>query len=418
MIPTKKGPAGLRSTAGLILGTAEQIDDEQQIDRGCAVNGQRRFLVCNEPSPLEIAKAIIPDVLALADALGWPIQCTGPNFAWYRGNANTPSLDVREDGEVWYDFVLGQGGGAIELLALVEGLGRREACRRFIEISVDVQSKMSLSQVRSAYSAACGSCSIRERQRRVADSKDHNERKKAEVRTKWSELFEFSEPDDSDLTQIIRIRRWPTFAGIGLRHAIARGLLHVIRDGVDSSFVVTDGDRVSAKRRRLDGKPWFKGAKSLCLPGSENRWPIGTAAIRNGDHAILVEGEADQLAMLCLLEIFVPEALGCTSAISLSASASIHPAAIVLIQARARRFTILGDADPVGQRAATRWRAQLTTAQFAYPIGVGAVNDVEPDCKDVSDILSLLEQRPESRDRIKSWLLSVINPPTATSTQL
>ena len=125
------------------------ISDEQNITSPATpVNGQGQI----RWSPLEAAKAIIPDLFTLATELHWPIETTGSNFAWYRGNTDTPSLSIKEDGVVWYDFKLGQGGGPIELLGVVEKLDRRSACRRFIEISAVIQRKMTHEQRMAIFS--------------------------------------------------------------------------------------------------------------------------------------------------------------------------------------------------------------------------------------------------------------------------
>jgi hypothetical protein len=407
MIPDTKSPAGPGSTAGLTQAPDELTNDHQGKRSEVRVNGPGQFLQFKDPSPLDLAKAIIPDILTLAEALDWPIEGTGLNYAWYRGNTNTPSLNIHEDGEVWFDFALGFGGGAIDLLKQVEDIDRRAACLRFIEISVVVQAAMSTAEKLRAYEAACGSESIEQKQARVTANKIRDEARKSEARSKWTKLYQLDEPTDQELGQIISIRRWPLSAGIGLRHAQNRGLLYVLHEGVNSSFVVTDRDRVSAKRRRLDGNPWPKGAKSLCLYGSENRWPIGTAAIRTGDHVILVEGETDQLAMICLLEMFDPEALAHTSVVSLSASTPIHPAAMVVICARAQAFTIIGDADDAGQDAAARWTQQLKREGFLNPLRNRSVHDVDPNSKDVSDLLTLLTNKPDIRASLRAWVGSL-----------
>lgn len=418
MIQDTESPAGLGSTAGQIQETNELTNVHQNTRGKKPVKGDAQFLQVREPSPLELAKAIIPDIFTLAEVLGWPLEGPGKNFAWYRDNTDTPSLNLREDGEVWFDFALGQGGGAIDLLALVENLDRKEACRRFIEISAEVQTKMSLSESMRAYEVACHRETAEEAQGRAAARRTSAEADKSDARSKWKAMYPLDTPTDDELTQIITLRHWPLSAGIGLRHAIHRGLLFSLQDYRNPAFVVTDSDRCSAKKRKFDGQPWLNGAKALCFPGSENRWPIGTAAIQNGDHAILVEGETDQLAMICLLEMFAPETLATTTVISLSASTPIHPAAMMVISARAKCMTIIGDADDAGRAAVDRWTQQLEHEQFPHPVRRGAVSAVDHDAKDISDLLSLLTNTPDLHSSLREWVGSITTTETDHQDQL
>jgi 5S rRNA maturation endonuclease (ribonuclease M5) len=369
-------------------------------------NSSEPFLCVNDPppgpsgpTPLDIAKATIPDIFALARILEWPVESGGLQYAWYRENTNTPALSIREDGVVWYDFGLAVGGGVIDLLARVEGLDRGDACRRFIELSVEAQQNMTPEEIAQTYERAGGRGTSPERDQYVNKEK---EREAAERRARWATMSPMHPLGEEDIENILRIRGWPTSAWQGLQHAAQRDLLFRSNRLGHPVFVVTDSARLSAKERRLDGCEIFPGRKATCLPGSIANWPLGTAEIRAGDRIFLVEGEADQLALFALLAIFAPSALGSTTVISLSASSRINERAMAMIKKRARHVTVIADEDQAGEAAVRRWTEQL--ASDGVPVRTVSVKGVTDRIKDISDLLARLHQFPDLTSRLRIWV--------------
>jgi hypothetical protein len=379
------------------------ISDEQNITSPATpVNGQGQI----RWSPLEAAKAIIPDLFTLATELHWPIETTGSNFAWYRGNTDTPSLSIKEDGVVWYDFKLGQGGGPIELLGVVEKLDRRSACRRFIDISAVIQRKMTHEQRMAIFSGGAIVASLEAAESRALDEELRRESESVDRREYWARSHQLRSPDDDDIARIINSRRWPESAALGLKHATDLRLLFR-SDGYCGSaiYVVTDSSRRSAKIRRLDGCEIHPGRKTTSMPGSSSRWPLGTASVVRGDDVILVEGETDQLAMFSLIAIYARASLARTIVISLSAGTGVHDEALHRIKLWARLVTVIADEDEAGRAAVVRWTEQLTDAGVS--VRTASVADVAEDVKDVSDLLSKLKLFPNLSGRLDRWVQSI-----------
>jgi hypothetical protein len=365
-------------------------------------------------SALDVAKVILPDIFALSEAMQWPIEGPGLNFAWFRGNDQTPSLNIRDDGAVYFDFVVGTGGGAIDLLGAVENLDRKQACRRFIAVAALVQSRMSHDEIRRCYDEAANPPPQEVRNARATCEAVRREAEQAERRSFWTRLAPMTALTESELQQIIVVRRWPQEAIIGLQRAAELGILLRCGSRPEPCYVVTDAARLSAKERRLDGNEVRPGAKSTCLPGSLSRWPLGTAAVATGDQVILVEGETDQMAMIALVAMFAQGALADTKVISLAAGTNIHNDAIQILKERGRHVTAIGDADDAGRAAIVRWTALLTMA--GIPNASATIEGVVPDAGDVSDLLSALEKEPEHSAKLAAWVESLICPTTGNRT--
>jgi len=404
MILEKEGPASMACCAEPDEEATVPVDTNDT-STAVSVNESQEHLRHRTPSPLELAKAIIPDVLTLSSALGWPIDSSGMNFAWYRGNSDTPSLNISPDASVWYDFALGKGGGPIDLLGLVEELDRTAACRRFIEVSADVQKGMSGDEIVDIYERAQRGVRVVGDRAGLKGVEQKRELAQAKLRDAWPEVMPVS---DSDISDIIESRDWPDAAAAGLHYSASRDLLFTTRAYGNRVYMVSDSSWRSAKVRRLDGKPMIGGrdteTKVLCLKGSQSRWPLGAAEIREGDHVILVEGETDQLAMIALLAIFAADTLISTTVISLSASTGIHDQAMHLIKTRARRVTVVADADEAGMNAVKQWMKQFSAC--GVQAQAASIEGVVAGAKDISDLLTELRFSPGLSHRLHDWVTS------------
>lgn len=354
---------------------------------------------------LQIAKAMVPDIFTLARILGWPIEAPGLNFAWYRNNTNTPSLSITECGCLWNDFALSEGGDAIKLLAKVENLSNSEACKRFIGISAEVQKKMTGAEIWEAQKRAQDP----NRSHRVLRQKAAAEAEATAKRAMWTTLVPFEPISDADIGALAAARRWPESAINGLRLARERGLLFRTNYGGARCYVVTDSARTSAKVRRIDATEVAPGIKSKCLPGSRASWPLGSAEINYRDNVVLVEGEADQLALLSMFVDSSPAGTAVPVVISLAASSSLPPETIVILQ-RARSVTVVGDRDEAGRRAVLRWLGQLqsagvTSRSLELSASLG-------ELKDLSDLYTLSTTRTDCAKEIKAIVSKLLSAET------
>jgi 5S rRNA maturation endonuclease (ribonuclease M5) len=354
---------------------------------------------------LEVALALVPDLFTLAALLDWPIRGPGTTFAWFRGNTNTPSLRIDDDGQRWYDFREGKGGGPIQLLARVEDLDNKAACRRFMQIAGKVAQKLTHDELMAVYAGASVSSTRDTAERRAIAASERREAEQSEWRSKWEMIAPFKEPSDECLDQILQIRGWPRLAIQGLRHARSIGILFAERWYGQPGFVVTDSRRLSAKVRRLDGLVYSTGAKAKALPGSVGNWPLGAEGIRNQDRVILVEGETDQLAMYSLMAMYAPGSLARTTVVSLSAGSRIHELATHRIKERASCVILIADNDDAGHAAVGRWTEQLTDA--GVPVSTASVAGIAEGVKDVSDLLGKLDQFPNLDRRLGDWVGSL-----------
>jgi hypothetical protein len=239
------------------------------------------------------AKERIGDVWQLGRTLGWPLSGRRTDFAFWRGSHRTPSVSFTADGRAWHDFGTGEKGDIVALLAKVEGLSSRDACRRLITLVGGTPGGAASTSLPPLRARVAASASVAEERRMERDAEA------AEKRARWPEFRPLA---DADAREVAHQRRLPGTAGV--LAAARRGLLVEV-PWVDRgpyavrAWGLTDGARCAAQVRRLDGQPWEHG-KSKSLPGSVGGWPIGAAEIGERTEVVLTEGEPDLLAALTL----------------------------------------------------------------------------------------------------------------------
>lgn len=153
----------------------------------------------------------------------------------------------------------------------------------------------------------------------------------------------------------------------GLMLAAERGLLRFTAHGRTLAWVITDGGRLNAQVRRLDGKTWAEigGKKAWTLRGSRAAWPIGAQESQPFQTVLLTEGGPDLLAAHHFIRLHVRERD--VAAVSLLGSSnSIPDDALPLLIGK--RIRIFAHADQAGIEGASRWKSQLQI--------VGAVVDI------------------------------------------
>ena len=124
------------------------------------------------------------------------------------------------------------------------------------------------------------------------------------------------------------------------------------------AWIVTDGARVNAQARRLDGRLWphIGDKKAFTLPGSRAAWPIGTKEAENFPCVVLVEGGPDLLAAHHFIVAEDREAD--TAAVAVLGAANDLPEDALLHLAN-KRVRLFPHADAAGRAAALRWTRQL-----------------------------------------------------------
>lgn len=213
----------------------------------------------------------------------------------------------------------------------------------------------------------------------------------------------------------------------GVRLMAERGLLCFAGWKGKTAFIVTDGERVNAQARRMDGEKWGAiNVKAQTLPGSKAAWPVGAreslvlSAVRLCDHdpdnpccardcrtevqrfpvVLFCEGGPDLLAAHHFIQAHGREAD--TAAVAmLGAGNAIPPEALPLFAGK--RIRIMAHTDEAGRAAAQKWAEQLASvgadvdaADFAGLF----MADGSP-VKDLNDCTRLrLEDQPQLEDLI------------------
>jgi hypothetical protein len=287
------------------------------------------------------ARFTIPVLWRMFNLKGEPARCCRSPF---REDRN-PSFSVSEDGLVFHDFATGQGGDAIDFLALIRGISIAGAFVELLEMA--------------GTSAADGKNGGREFPRAGEQS---------EVQTRpRPELSGLELCSEDDLERISVLRSIPI---AGLTLARERRLLFACEDLFQGRlWVITDDARRSAIKRKLDGQPFIdrdpetgreNQKKSKCWMGSQANWPIGIANAGAFAAIALCEGGPDFLAAFYLAWAGAVETLVAPVCMG-GAALSIHPDALGMF--RGKRVRIFGHVDQAGQQAVHKWAAQLRSVQ-------------------------------------------------------
>jgi hypothetical protein len=242
-----------------------------------------------------------------------------------------PSFSVSSDGMLWNDFGTHEGGDAIDFLARASGLSRADACRKFIELAG------------GGYVAPAA-------------------RPPAPVQKARPSFPHFERGSAADLRQLAKLRN----IGLeGLQFASERGLLWFATLRGLRAWIVTDGERVNAQARRMDGGLWehLDGKpKAWTLLGSWAGWPIGAKESAPFKSIAFCEGGPDFLAAHyeALWEgasHYSKRDIACTPVVMLGSSLNMHADSLPLFEGK--RIRIFCHSDEAGRAATKRWAAQL-----------------------------------------------------------
>jgi len=326
-------------------------------------------------------KLRIPD---LWERRGWPgtpgKSCPVP----YRED-HKPSGSVFRDGLLFHDFSSGETLDAPALLARVEDLDMREACRRFLALA-GVQRE-----------PAADHAPPRPPRRAVA-----------EIRTKPT-LPPLCQPTADEIEAIAEQR------GIrpgGCELARLLGLLHVTNWRGIPVWAITDKTRWCCQYRRLDGRPFeIRGgeAKTITAKGSWASWPVGIAeaADRGVRRAILCEGSTDLLAAFSL--VWEERAEETVQPVAMLGAGGAIPAEAIPHFRSIGEVLIVPDLDKAGAAAAARWEHQLLEASVAASC-LDLRGLYRGDCRPVKDLNDLCRMETGELARLRPLLSYDLQP--------
>jgi hypothetical protein len=322
------------------------------------------------------ALARAKDKLTLSDLWrlrGWQHEPARECYAPHRPEDRRKACSVfkSENGdEVLKDFKTGGVFDAPALLAAVEGLDMKAACRLFIEVAGvkrephEPRQGPQVPRVRKAESPV-------------------------PTREKPS-LPTLKAPSNEEAEQIALQRRVSLESVL---FAASCGLLFVTRWRGFASWAVTDSARWNCQFRRMDGKPFPHPAgakKTLTALGSWASWPIGAADLGAVETVLLVEGSGDFLAAW---HFITEERLqGRCAAVAMTGAANWMPTGALpeITKRRVRIFPHL-DTSKAGEDAALRWETQLTKAggsAHCYDLA-GLATATGEEVGDLNDVLKM-----------------------------
>ena len=230
------------------------------------------------------------------------------------------------------------------------------------------------------------------RQRPARPKPAAEEAAKAEQRKTWPP-FEPLQDHPQAMEALARLRH---VSVDGVKLMAARGLLHFTGWKDSPSWVVTDGERVNAQVRRLDGQPWPGiNAKAQTLPGSRAAWPVGARESLAMPFVLLTEG-VDTVAAHDFIAAH-GRAEDTAVVFMLGASNLIPTDALPLFASK--RVRITAHADKAGRAAAARWKAQLDTVG-AHVDAADFAGLLMADRSPVKDLNDCTRLRPEDQHQL------------------
>lgn len=288
-----------------------------------------------------------------------------------------PSFSVTPDGALFHCFAGCGAGDAVDFFTLASGLPRADACRAFL--------------------ALAGGSPVASAPRAPRPKPADVEAVKVAQRYTWPALESPLEHEQA-MDALARLRHVSPEA---VRLMAARGLLWFGAWKGAPAWIVTDGERVNAQARRMDGQPWpVIGAKAQTLPGSRAAWPVGARESLALPFVLLVEGGPDLLAAHHFLHAH--GRAEDTAAVALLGAGNAIPAN-ALPHFAGRRVRIMAHADEAGRTAARKWAEQLVTVNASTDAADFAdllMADGSP-AKDLNDLTRL---RPEDLPQLEDLI--------------
>jgi hypothetical protein len=305
---------------------------------------------------------------------------------YHQDRSNSFSVFTGKDGfDAWKCFAGCGGGDAVDFFALASRLPHGDACRAFITL-------------------AGGGCTVP----RQAPTKADSEAAQAERRKDWP-AFEspLTGEDDTAFRAMAALAKLRHVSLDGVKLMAARGLLWFAAWKDKPAWIVTDGERINAQARRMDGKPWLGiDAKAQTLPGSKAAWPVGVNEAKPFAVVLLVEGGADLLAAHHFIHAHGREAD--TAAVAMLGAGNLIPAAALPLFA-GKRVRVMAHADKTGIQGAAKWAEQLTSVRAHVDAAdfTGLLMADGSPAKDVNDCTRL---NPTQTNELKDLIPPYENP--------
>jgi hypothetical protein len=218
---------------------------------------------------------------------------------------------------------------------------------------------------------------------------------------------DLSKPTEKDL----RILSQNRSLGIeSLRIAVERGFLLCFDDELNGRcWLYTDQRRRCGLRRRLDSKPFRlrsgSASKSVSCQGSDMRSPIGFQEAASYPFFGVVEGGPNALAVIT--HAWATGSETCIAPVCMPSTTSNFTAnALAYLQGKHARIFI--DDDDPGHAAATRWAAQLTSADIVVD-GFSFTGLVMSDGRPVTDLNDLCKIAYDCWEEYREQVESVMN---------
>ena len=108
-------------------------------------------------------------------------------------------------------------------------------------------------------------------------------------------------PSDAELEAVIRARVRQSGGREahldGLRQMVGEGTLWITEAYGKKAYVLGHPEDFSADYRRLDGKPWWNGAKVVSPKGCDKDWPLGLHNAKDVEVIVWGEGSGDFMAL-------------------------------------------------------------------------------------------------------------------------
>jgi hypothetical protein len=283
-------------------------------------------------SPALDASALKAELLACGEPVCLHLLSAGKRVGceWRCGNLRGEqgkSLSINLHTGVWEDFATGQkGSNLLELWIQVTGKSFPDALREAAEF--------------------CG--------HRIAEParKDDDAARK---RARWPA---YAMGSRRELLSVSRLRG---IALEGIELASERGLLRFADWRGQPCWIVTDGSRVNAQARRMDGKPFVVGGverKVDTLPGSRASVPLGLEEARDFPAVAIVEGGPDMLAAHGSVWAEDREDVAVVAMLG----ASHRPGPETWTALSGKRVRIFVHADDAGLRAGKAWGGAIMAA--------------------------------------------------------
>lgn len=288
------------------------------------------------------AKLLLSDLWRLR---GWPHEPGRECFCPFRPDDRRKSFSVFTSAsgeELAKCFKSGDVFDAPALLAAVEGMDMKEACRLFINaagVKWEPQERHHGPRAPRVRQITAPAASVREKPLLPA----------------------MKAPTSAEAEQIAKQRH---VSPESVLYAASLGLLFVAPWRGFAAWCITDSARWNCQFRRMDGKPFPHPAgakKTLAAPGSWASWPIGAADLGTAENVLLVEGSGDFLAAWHF--ITAEHLQGRCATVAMTGAANWIPseALVEIAKKRVRIFPHL-DTSHAGEEAALRWETQLTKA--------------------------------------------------------